>query len=205
MTASATPAGLRLNSVGHYVPETMIPEIDLLRDSLVVEKMQAAQKLSAALREFKASLFADLYAFVDLSAEKYGAKIGGKKGNITLTSYDGRFKIQLAVADRLTFDERLQAARALINECAQEWADGSRDEVKALIEGVFDTDKEGRISASKVLSLRRYKIEEPKWLEAMQAIADSLTVVGSKEYVRFYERVGQSDQYRAIVLDLAAV
>ena len=205
MIASTPPAGLRLNSVGHYVPETMIPEIDLLRDSLVVEKMQAAQKLSAALREFKTSLFADLYAFVELSAEKYGAKIGGKKGNITLTSYDGRFKIQLAVADRLTFDERLQAARALINECAQEWADGSRDEVKALIEGVFDTDKEGRISASKVLSLRRYKIEEPKWLEAMQAIADSLTVVGSKEYVRFYERVGQSDQYRAIVLDLAAV
>ena len=41
--------------------------------------------------------------------------------------------------------------------------------------------------------------------EAWFAKRGSVTVVGSKQYVRFYERVGESDQYAAINLDIAAV
>ena len=40
---------------------------------------------------------------------------------------------------------------------------------------------------------------------AMKAISESLQVVGSKEYIRFYERIGSSDQYQPISLDIAAV
>ncbi|AOE92049.1 hypothetical protein LBM341_03799 (plasmid) [Ralstonia solanacearum] len=46
-----------------------------------------------------------------------------------------------------------------------------------------------------------------KWFQngRMQAIADSVQVAGSKPYVRIYERIGDSDQFKPIVLDLAAV
>jgi hypothetical protein len=37
----------------------------------------------------------------------------------------------------------------------------------------------------------------------MTAIADSIQITGSQTYIRLYERVGQSDQWRAIPLDLA--
>ena len=55
------------------------------------------------------------------------------------------------------------------------------------------------------LALRRLDIRDEKWQKAMQAISESLQVVGSKEYIRFYERVGDSDQYQPISLDLATV
>lgn len=39
----------------------------------------------------------------------------------------------------------------------------------------------------------------------MQAIGDSVQTAGSKPYLRFYERVGDSDEYRPISLDVAGV
>ena len=37
----------------------------------------------------------------------------------------------------------------------------------------------------------------------MEAIGEAVQVVGSRSYIRVYERVGESDQYRAIPLDIA--
>ena len=62
-----------------------------------------------------------------------------------------------------------------------------------------------KINTGRVLALRRLDIRDEKWQKAMQAIGESLQVVGSKEYVRFYERIGNTDQYRPISLDVAAV
>ena len=79
------------------------------------------------------------------------------------------------------------------------------DEIKVLVQSAFQSDKEGKINTGRVLALRRLDIRNEKWQKAMQAIGESLQVVGSKEYVRIYERIGNTDQYRAIGLDVAAV
>ena len=39
----------------------------------------------------------------------------------------------------------------------------------------------------------------------MTAIGEAIQVVGSKAYVRVYKRIGDTDQYQQIPLDLAAV
>ena len=203
-TKSTIPAGYRADASGRLVPETMIKPIDLTRDELVQELVRQAISMHDALAEFKGRVFADLNAFVDLSAEQYGVKFGGKKGNITLYTFDGRYKVQVAIAEHMVFDERLQAAKHLVDECIINWSEGSRDEIKVLVQSAFDTDKEGKINTGRVLGLRRLEIKDEKWQRAMQAIGESLQVVGSKEYVRFYERVGE-DQYKPISLDVAAV
>ena len=169
------------------------------------ELARQARIVSDGLREFKTRVFADINAFVDLSAEQYDVKLGGKKGNLTLFSFDGAFKVQIAIAEHMVFDERLQAAKHLIDECIIAWSQGSRDEIKVLVQSAFQTDKEGKINTGRVLALRRLDIRDEKWQNAMLAIGESLQVVGSKEYVRFYERIGTSDQYRPISLDVAAV
>jgi len=61
-------------------------------------------------------------------------------------------------------------------------------------------NKAGEISTARVLGLRTIKIEDDRWLRAMDAIANSLTVVGSKTYLRLYERVGDSDEYQQLAL-----
>ena len=44
-----------------------------------------------------------------------------------------------------------------------------------------------------------------RWQRAMDAIGDACQVVGSKIYLRFYERVGESEHYRPVTLDIAGV
>ena len=199
------PAGYRQDAEGRLVPEAMIRPIDKARDELVQELMQSALVHNAALRAFKTKVFAELRAFVELSAEEYGVKLGGKKGNVTLYSFDGAIKVQLAIAEHIVFDERLQAAKALIDECISDWAQSSRDEIKVLIGEAFQTDKEGKINTGRVLALRRLDIKDERWQSAMTAIGESLQVVGSKEYVRFYKRIEGTDQYTPISLDVAGV
>lgn len=197
--------GYRADAKGCLVPESLITPIDRTRDELVKELARKARIVRDCLREFKARAFADVNAFVELSAEQYDVKLGGKKGNLTLISFDGSFKLQVAIAEHMVFDERLQAAKHLIDECIIDWSQGSRDEIKVLVQSAFQTDKEGKINTGRVLALRRLDIRDDKWQKAMQAIGESLQVVGSKEYIRFYERIGSTDQYQPISLDVAAV
>jgi len=37
------------------------------------------------------------------------------------------------------------------------------------------------------------------------AIGEAVQVVGSKSYIRVYERIGETDQYQPIALDIAGV
>lgn len=207
MNESIIPAGYRRDAQGRLVPESMIAPIDLARDALVGELLTKAKAVGAVLRDFKAEAFGDIQAFVDLSMEQYGITPRGSrgKGNLTLVSFDGRHKVQIAVAEHITFDERLQAAKHLIDECITDWAANSRDEIKVLVQDAFQTDQAGKINVGRVLGLRRLDIRDEKWQQAMKAIGDSVKVVGSKSYVRFYERIGETDQYQAISLDVAAL
>nr|DAS95172.1 MAG TPA: Protein of unknown function (DUF3164) [Caudoviricetes sp.] len=188
---------------GNLTPAELVKEIDKARDALVHEWVERGRDLSKAISHFKEGIFGDVQAFIELSAEKYGAKVGGNKGNVTLFSYDGKYKIQRAINESLQFDERIQAAKVLIDECLNEWSEGSRPELKALIERAFNVDKEGNLNTSRILGLRRVEIQDSRWQNAMQAISESVQVVSSKAYVRLYERAGETDQYVPIALDVA--
>ena len=202
---NAIPAGYWRDGEGRLIPENMVKPIDRARDDLVRELVGKAKAASTVLADFKAKAFGDIGAFVEMSGEQYGVKLGGVKGNVTLLSFDGRFKIVRQIQEHLVFDERLQAAKQLIDECIQTWTEGSSDEIKALINDAFQVNKEGKINTARVLGLKRLNINDEKWLRAMQAIADSVQVAGSKPYIRIYERVGDTDQYQPISLDVAAV
>lgn len=199
------PDGYRKDAKGRLIPEESIKPIDLARDELVQELAAKALELNRALAQFKAAAFGDVETFVQLSAEEYGVSLGGTKGNVSLVSFDGKFKIQRAVQDRITLDERIEAAKTLIYECLDEWTDDSRKEIKTIIKDVFRTDKEGKLRVGEILSLRRYDFDDPRWIQAMDILADALRVIGTTSYVRFYQRVGDSDRYRPISLTLAEV
>lgn len=192
------------DSQGRLVPIDLVKDIDVARDELVREIVDNATRMSHLLENFKVTAMADIAAFVELSVEKYGVKLGGVKGNTTLTSYDGEFKLQLAVAEHLVFGEQLQAAKALIDECLHEWTKDSRSEIRMLINDAFQVDKAGNINTNRVLSLRRLDISDPQWLQAMQAISDSLQVTGSKSYLRIYRRLADGS-YKQLSLDIASL
>ena len=199
------PEGYKADSMGRLVPIDTIKDIDLARDDLVMELIHEAQDLNKRLLAFKEKAFGDIQAFIELSAEKYDAKVGGRKGNVSLISYDGKYKILRANQDHIVFDERIQAAKALIDECIKDWTSDARSEIKALIDRAFEVDKEGNLNTGRVLTLRRVNITDKRWRDAMQAISDSVQTVGSKSYIRVYVRKADTEQYDQLSLDIAAV
>jgi hypothetical protein len=202
--ASETPPGYMKDSKGRLVPEHLVKPLDLLMDQTVHKLIGYAEGLSDQISRFRGHSFDDIASFLALAADQYGAKIGGQKGNITLTSYDGTRKVQVAVADRLTFGAELQVAKALIDECIVDWSEGARAEIRALVEHAFRPDKEGQVSRDAVLALRRVDIDDDRWCRAMDAITDSIRVVGSKSYIRFYKRADSQARWEPITVDLAA-
>ena len=196
--------GHMTDSQGRQVPTELVSDIDKLRDSVVREIVNKALGMKDTLTAFKQELRDNLFTYLQLSSERYGKKYGGKKGNITLMSYDGSYKLILAVNENIVFDERLQIAKGIIDECINRWAAGSRSEIKALVNNAFYVDKAGNINTARILGLRRLDITDPEWKRAMDAITDSIQVSGSKEYLRVYTKQ-VNGEYRQVPLDVAAL
>ena len=176
------------NAQGHLVPLKNVKDIDIERDAVVNEIAQRAEKLDRAICEFKDFALGEVEAFADLSAERWGVHLGGNKGNITLPSYNGMYRVKIDRQDRQEFNESLNVARQLIKECILEWTEGTRDEVRLIIDQAFETNKQGQVSVSKVQGLKSLKIDHPKWLKAMDAIDESIRVTTTKTYIRVYKR-----------------
>lgn len=204
---NVVPKGYWEAADGSLIPESKVSDVDKARDKLVKKLCADAKKIQATMAAYKGQAMVDIAEFVQMSADQYNVVLRGAagKGNVTLVSYDGRFKVVRAMAEKIAFDERLQVAKAKVDECIHRWAKGANKNLQVLVNKAFETDKEGNVSAGRILSLRSYQIDDPDWKLAMDAIADSMRVSASKSYVRFYERDDATGEYRAINLDLAGV
>jgi len=189
---------------GRLVPESMVKEIDKLRDQTVRRIVTVGLLAATAVKKFKDMAESDIRTFTALSAEEYETTLGGVKGNITLRSHDGRYKVCKDIAENLVFDERLQVAKALIDECINSWSEGSDAKIRTLILDSFQVDKQGRVNTKRILGLRKLNIDDPTWKRAMDAISESVQVAGSRAYIRIYER-DDAGGYQLINLDLASL
>ena len=205
MANQPIPAGYWQDASGSLIPESKIKDIDKLRHQVVTDLCTMAEHARDGLAAFKLHAMQEVAALVSTSMEQYGVKSGGTKGNVTLVSFDGKYKLVRQMQDHIVFGEQLMAAKELIDECVQEWSEGANDNIRVLVGHAFQTDKEGKINTGRVLALRRLAIQDEKWQQAMQAIADSMQTASTKPYIRFYERNDTTGEYLPISLDVAAV
>ncbi|EFT1333357.1 DUF3164 family protein [Salmonella enterica] len=199
---NTVPAGYRTNAQGHLIPESQVKPVDKLRDEVVMQIVANARQQRQTLAAFKLESMQKIADFTDLSASEYGVEYGGTKGNVTLVSFDGRYKLIRAVGEHRVFDERIQAAKKLIDDCISEWSVGANEKIMAMIDHAFRVNKQGKIDINQVLGLRQLNIDDAKWNEAMDAIADAIQVTGTSQYLRIYERQADGN-YQQISLDLA--
>ena len=198
------PKGYMKDAQGRLVPVKKVNPIDKERNDIVKAIVGEALNLSGVIGDFKHRSMDAIKGFVQQSGKQYGVKLGGVKGNIQLVSYDGEYKILIAVAESFFFDERLQAAKALIDECIRDWSKGVNPNIMLLINEAFKVDKQGKINVKNVLMLKNLDIKDTKWKKAMKAIQDALQVSGSKEYIRIYRR-NTDGGYDHVNLDISAL
>lgn len=188
---------------GGLTPVDMIKPQHKLEDETVRTIVRYATALSDQITRFKQHTFDDIGAFEALLAQEYGTTLGGKKGNKTLMTVDGLLKVQVQVADHIDFGPELQIAKQLVDECLNEWSADSRPEIQAIVTRAFNTDKAGQINRSEIFMLLRLDIDDARWRKAMDAIRDAMRVVGSKTYVRMYQRETFDGRWDPVTIDLA--
>lgn len=204
-TKHPLPTGYLQDTQGRLVPEHQVREQDKLRDSIVTELAQEATAIHQQLQHFKTKALNDIRDLIQIAADKYDVELGGKKGNITLTSFSGHYKIQRVYAERIDFTEELEAAKELFGRCLDRWTEQADVNIRALVDRAFRTNRNGQIKTAELLGLLRLDIHDPEWQRAIDALKDSIRINGTTVYLRIYQRIDDSNQYRLIPLDLASV
>lgn len=193
------------NPKGNLDALDIVSATDLLMDEMVRRMVGYAEDYSAELARFQAHSYADIAAFDALLDQEFNIQQPeGRKGNRSFVTYDGRLKVQVAVADRLFFGPELQQAKAGIDSMIRERADGADPFLVTLVQQAFKVDKEGQVDAASILALRRLEVDDPRWPDVCRAIDKAKRPAGSKSYLRFY-RKGADGRDVMIPLNMAAV
>lgn len=192
---------------GRLVPPDKVKEIDRIQDAAVEEMVAIAKALEAQMLDARRRIVArydqaleDIAKAGKVTREKW-------KGNSTLRSFSGDLVAERAVADRIVLDSRLKMAKTLLDEWIGENLEGASANIATFVTQAFSVNSQGRLNTRKILELLQYDIRDPKWTKAMALIKDSIKVVGSSTYYRFFERVETStgNPMRPIMLDFASI
>lgn len=205
--ANKDERGFWQNARGEAVHPELVKADDKLKDELVEELLKKAKEKEEELREFKIKANEDIESYFALLLQNYeiDGKKNSKKGNITLENFSGTKKVQVAVHETLSFDEKLNIAKIKIDEFLTDITKDSDPTIKTLVTKAFEVDKQGNIDSKKIFALKSYDIEDPRWVEAMAIIDESKKVAHIKPYIRFYERETIEESYRLVKLDIASV
>jgi hypothetical protein len=199
-----TRDGYMADAKGRLVPTNLVKPEHRLEDELVRTLHAGAVRLSEKIRHFREKTTADILAFMDLLSEQYGAQRGGPRGNLTLTTFDGTLRVQLATNDQLEFGPELQVAKELVDACIKRWSEGATTELMAIVDDAFNVDQKGKLNTDRILALRRLAITDPEWALAMTAISDAIRVISTKRYLRFYSRGAPDEKFVQVPLDIAS-
>ncbi len=173
---------------GTLVPEEMVKPVDQLRDQLVASIMNKMFKLRLDMESVKTQVLEDIDTFMALAAAEYGVQVGGKKGNLTLATFDGKYRINIKMNDRQSFTEGIYLGKELIDKCIEKWSDGANQNLKAIIDQAFQVNQSGKMDIRRILALRKLDISDPDWRKAMDIISDAVQVETSSQHLLIYVR-----------------
>ena len=126
------------------------------------------------------------------------------KGNATLRDFSDQYEVEVKIAKKLTFDEKLQVAKSKIDECIKRWSKGSGKKIKTLVNRAFKVDNKGDVDVKTVLSLKKLDFEDDLWNEAMEIISDSVKTQATKTYYNFRYRA-KDGSFKPIILNFSSL
>ncbi len=203
--ADKTKDGKWIDAVGNPVPVKYIDPVDKRRDKLVEKEIRQAFLLQERMAKFKSAVLADIGKYLDWLAIQHGEKALSPGGNYILTGFSGNKRLQIKVNKVIEFDERLQLAKKKIDACLERWSEGASDNFKVVVFDAFKVDRKGNVDTKRILGLRKLKIQDKKWNEAMDLITDAITITGNRSYLMFQTKPHKDAEWETVRLDLAGV
>lgn len=183
-----------------------LTEFEQIREELLQPLVQDWMKMWLDMADLSARFDEAFDRLDELNAPRQTQRAkAGRPGSVTRYTLDRSLCIARKRADTVRYDEdKLLAAKALIDDCVERWSEGGRDEIKQIAELSFTKNAQGEYSRSGMVRLRRISSSDPKWREAMDKIRDAELVDGVASYKLISVRDAQG-HYQPLPLDIASV
>lgn len=189
---------------GTLVPEEQVKPKDRLRDQFVMDTAMKMAKLRTEMIRLKAEVVDDIDAFMEMMAEEYDVHLGGDKGNLTFSSFDGNVQIQYSQSNYTRYNEGIYIAKQLIDEFMDDITKDSSSSIRQIVEAAFSM-RQGHIDPKAIARLRSINETDPRWVKAMQIIDESRMVVPGSKNLRLYVRNKISDKMELQSLDFSGI
>lgn len=190
-----------LDGAGQPVPVKYVDKIAKKRDAMVARVVKKALTEEARLMDLKREFMAEINGYLDWLVEQHGTEALNDGGNYILSGFSQDQRVTLKIQKFLNFDERIHIVKQKIDSCLTRWSQGGNAHLKAVVFEAFKVDQQGRLDTMRVLSLRRIKIQDKEWLEAMELLTEAISVVGSKAYIILQVRPARTADWRTIRLN----
>ena len=171
------------------------------KDAAVKKAMDCAIKLQERIISDKQKLIQTIEKYLNDAARRNNLEW---KGNALLISFDEKYRVEMRFREKIQFGIELQLAKQKIDECIKAWSADSNDNLKAIVNDAFQLDKHGQLARYRIFALRRFKIKDPVWKEAMELIDKAILVTSTKQYISFAVR-DEAGNYNKIVLNFSAL
>ncbi|MEN9448938.1 MAG: hypothetical protein RJA25_2228, partial [Bacteroidota bacterium] len=175
---------------GFDVPVTAIGKIDLKKNQTAIKIAEKFKEMAVRLQNLKDFAFDAADEIYELQLKAYeidGRDVERMKGNFTFFSYDKRFKVEVNIGQRLEFDDKINLAKAEIDEYLKEITEGQNSDILIIVNNAFTTVR-GKLDPKRILQLFSYQIKNVRWKKAMEILQDSITTNYSKRYIKVSER-----------------
>lgn len=189
------------DALGREFPVKVLDKELVIRDEVVRKVMGKVMKLQERIISDKQKIVEEIEAYLSDIAARNGLTW---KGSAELLSFDESMRIEIRYHENIRFGVELQLAKQKIDECLKAWTSDSNVNLKAIITEAFQVDKKGQLAKHRILSLRKFKIKDSTWKEAMELIDKAIQVTSTKQYVGFFIR-NESGKLERVLLNFSAI
>lgn len=202
--ANKTKKGEWINSRGTPIHPGKIKPDAKRKDRLVEQILSDASRLHEKMRQAKREYMEIVNEYIEFLQDENDVERSGK-GNLILSNFSNTKQVEIKVNDIFVFDEKLQIAKQIIDNCIVRWSKNANSNLKALVDSAFKVDRKGNIDKHAIKSLTQLNITDAAWEKAMKLINDSLTVTGTKQYMTIKERDSIEGKWHTINLNFSTI
>lgn len=194
-----------IDEKGTPVPYNRTTALERLTERQTNRLLQKSLGLNESLVKFKHEVAEICREIYDKAMEENATAKDGK-GNFTCFNFDRSIKVEVAISERIEFDDlKIQSCRQELKTYIEKNVKSADDFGQQLIDDAFTTTK-GKLDAKKVMSLLRYrpKIKDTHFQRALDLLEESVRRPSSKTYFRIFAKDSEG-KYQLIDLNFSSL
>ncbi|XWN36075.1 MAG: DUF3164 family protein [Balneola sp.] len=176
---------------GLEIPSNRVTKEEKNKEKVVDKCHKLASIATEKLAEARNEIYDLVEEFLEESA--HYAKLKKWKGNASITNFEGTLRVKKDIKNNVQPDDNIHICKQIVDECLSSWSKGAKKELQEVIKSYFHTDSKGEYRLENLIRLKKTKVDDPRWNEAMSYLDKSLNVVSSKAYysVEFKNKLGE--------------